>query len=79
MSLRMRLFVMMGSLVALLVFAQWWWIRGLTRDLSAEVGEVAVWVGNHVASALVEERRAPCAGFRLWRGHSHHPRDRAPR
>ncbi len=62
MSLRMRLFAMMGGLVALLVFAQWWWIRGLTRDLSAEVGEVAVWVGNHVASALVEERRAPCAG-----------------
>ncbi len=62
MSLRMRLFAMLGGLVALLVFVQWWWVRGLTRDLTAEVGEVAVWVGNNVATALVEERREPCVG-----------------
>lgn len=63
MSLRMRLFVMLGALVALLVFVQWWWIRGLADDLTAEVGEVAVWVGNNVATALVEERgREPCVG-----------------
>jgi signal transduction histidine kinase len=50
MSLRLRLFLGLASLVAVLVAAQWWWVRGLTRDLSDEVGFVALKVGHALTS-----------------------------
>ena len=50
MSLRLRLFVLFGGLVALLVLAQWWWVRALTRDLSSEIDEVASSVGHSVVA-----------------------------
>ena len=37
MSLRTRLFLGVGSLVALLIGVQWWWARGLAAGLSKEV------------------------------------------
>jgi signal transduction histidine kinase len=53
MSLRVRLFLLLGGLVVLLVAAQWWFVRSLTHDLSGELGEVAVFVGQSVASSIV--------------------------
>ena len=50
MSLRLRLFLLFGGLVALLVVAQWWWVRVLTRDLSSEIDEVASSVGHSVVA-----------------------------
>ncbi len=50
MSLRLRLFLLFGGLVALLVLAQWWWVRALTRDLSSEIDEVASSVGHSVVA-----------------------------
>ena len=48
MSLRLRLFLLFGGLLALLVLAQWWWVRVLTRDLSSEIDDVASSVGHSV-------------------------------
>jgi signal transduction histidine kinase len=56
MTLRARLFLFFGGLVALLVVGQWLLVETLTRDLSADVGEVAASVGKDVFSSL-EERR----------------------
>ena len=42
MSLRIRLFLLLGGLVALLAAAQWWWIRGLTGELYDELDAVAI-------------------------------------
>ncbi len=50
MSLRLRLFLLFGGLLALLVLAQWWWVRVLTRDLSSEIDEVASSVGHSVVA-----------------------------
>ena len=50
MTLRLRLFLLFGGLVVLLVLAQWWWVRVLTRDLSSEVDEVASSVGHSVVA-----------------------------
>ena len=50
MSLRLRLFILIGGLVALLVLAQWWWTRALAQDLSSEIDEVASSVGHSVAT-----------------------------
>ncbi len=50
MSLRLRLFLVFGGLVALLVLAQWWWVRVLTRDLSSEIDKVASSVGHSVVA-----------------------------
>ncbi len=52
MSLRIRLFLLLSALVALLVAAQSWWVRSLTRELSAEVGEVALSVGSSMATVV---------------------------
>ena len=52
MSLRIRLFLLLSALVALLVAAQAWWVRSLTRELSAEVGEVALSVGSSMATVV---------------------------
>ena len=50
MSLRLRLFLLFGGLLALLVLAQWWWVRVLTRDLSSEIDRVASSVGHSVVA-----------------------------
>lgn len=52
MSLRLRLFLLLGTLVALLVVGQWWLVRTLSRDVSTEVGEVAFSVGRSVITAV---------------------------
>ena len=52
MSLRVRLFLLLSALVALLVVAQAWWVRSLTRELAAEVGEVALSVGSSMATVV---------------------------
>jgi signal transduction histidine kinase len=57
MSLRIRLFLLLGGLVALLAALQWWWIQGLTGDLYDELDEVAVTVGRSVASIIVAGSR----------------------
>jgi signal transduction histidine kinase len=63
MSLRFRLFLLVSALVALLLVAQGWLVRTLARDLSAEVGEMALSVGSSMATAVgggelvLEERR----------------------
>jgi hypothetical protein len=54
MTLRTRLFLIIGGLAALLVLAQWWWTRKLTRELSDEVDEVASSVGHSVASFFTD-------------------------
>ncbi len=54
MSLRLRLFLLFGGLVALLVSAQWWWVRVLTRDLSSEIDQVASSVGHSVATFFAD-------------------------
>ncbi len=50
MSLRLRLFLLFGGLVASLVVAQWWWVRVVTRDLSSEIDQVASSVGRSVVA-----------------------------
>ncbi len=59
MSLRLRLFILIGGLVALLVVAQWWWARVLARDLSSEIDEVASAVGHSVAAFFSDVEAAP--------------------
>ncbi len=59
MSLRLRLFLGLAGLVAAMVAAQWWWVRGLTRDLSAEVSSVAYEVSHSVASIFTRDA-SPC-------------------
>ena len=56
MSIRFRLFLLLGALVTLLAAAQWWWIRGLTNELVEEIDQVAFFVGSSVASVIVENR-----------------------
>ncbi|MCP4655281.1 MAG: HAMP domain-containing histidine kinase [bacterium] len=66
MSLRVRLFLVFGGLVALLVLAQWWWVRTLTRELSEELEVTAIGVGMQVADVFVGEHdcaNAPCRKF----------------
>lgn len=53
MSLRLRLFLVLAGLVAVLLAAQVWWVRSLADEMSTEVEAVAVTVGRAVAS-LVE-------------------------
>ncbi len=48
MSLRLKLFLLFGGLVASVVLAQWWWVRAMTRDLSSEIDAVASSVGHSV-------------------------------
>ncbi len=50
MSLRLRLFLLMGGLVAVLVLAQWWFVRLLTRDLSSELDVVVTSVGESMVA-----------------------------
>ncbi len=52
MTLRWRLFLLFGGLVALLVAGQWWLVRTLSRDLAGEVGNVAVSVGRSLLTVV---------------------------
>lgn len=52
MSLRTRLFLLIGGLAAILVVAQWWLVRSLSRDVTSEVGHVAFRVGEGVVASL---------------------------
>jgi signal transduction histidine kinase len=52
MSLRMRLFVLIGGLAALLVLAQVLLVRSLAREVADETGQVAFEVGEDVVSWL---------------------------
>ena len=53
MSLRTRLFLLFGGLLAVLLVAEWTLARSLTRELSAEMGEIAFKVGCSVVSGVV--------------------------
>lgn len=53
-SLRLRLFLLLGGLVALLVAGQWWLVRSLTGELSSEVEVVALSVGRSLITAMDE-------------------------
>ncbi len=55
MSLRMRWFLVIGGLVALLVAAQGWWVSQLARDLSDEEERVAVKVGRSMAHVFLTD------------------------
>ena len=57
MSLRSRMFLMLGGLVALLVLAQWWLVRSLSSDLDTELDSVALSVGSSVAWLLDDSRQ----------------------
>lgn len=52
MSLRMRLFLIFGGLIALLTTAQWWMLRTMTRGLEQEIEKVALHVSSDVASVF---------------------------
>lgn len=54
MSLRFRLFLVLGTLVAVLIGAQGWLVRSLADALKMEVDVVALNVGTEVARALSE-------------------------
>ncbi|MEM7585636.1 MAG: HAMP domain-containing sensor histidine kinase [Acidobacteriota bacterium] len=73
MSLRLRLFLSISGLVVVLVVAQWWFVRLLTRDLSSELDVVVTSVGESmlamfkssdfdVEKMLAGHGLAPCAG-----------------
>ena len=52
MSLRMRLFLIFGGLIAVLMSAQWWMLRAMTRNLEAQVDDLAFSVGSNVAAVF---------------------------
>lgn len=56
MSLRLRLFTMLGGLILLLLLAQWWWVWGLMRGLDADVDEVVLRVSTSVVKAVAPSR-----------------------
>ena len=63
MSIRLRLFLLLGSLVTLMAIAQWWWIQGLTGDLYDELDRIAIFVGQSVASVIVESHTEEGGSF----------------
>lgn len=52
MSLRTKLFLIFGGLIAVLVIGQWWMVRGLTRNILAEVELLAVSVGRDMLAVF---------------------------
>ncbi|HMM34305.1 MAG TPA: hypothetical protein PKA62_06165, partial [Thermoanaerobaculia bacterium] len=52
MTLRVKLFALMGGLLALMVGAEWLLVEALTRDLRVEVTAVATSVGRDVVKVL---------------------------
>ncbi|MEM8963194.1 MAG: HAMP domain-containing sensor histidine kinase [Acidobacteriota bacterium] len=59
MSLRTRLFIGLGALVALLVLVQWWWVGSLTRELEDRLDRITLEVGSSVAALFVEHDHEP--------------------
>lgn len=53
-TLRLRLFVLFGGLLALLVAAQAWLVRSLTRELSEELSKLAASVGSQVVRVVTK-------------------------
>ncbi len=54
MTLRLKLFVLIGGLLALMVGAEWLLVETLTKDLRVEVSAVATSVGKDVLKVLQE-------------------------
>jgi len=52
MSLRLKLFLLFGGLIAALLTAQWLMVRALTRDVARQFENAAVSVGRDTATAL---------------------------
>lgn len=59
MSLRLKLFLIFGGLLALLVLAQGWLVRSLAQDLEGELGAVAFVIGRSVAEAVGDGEPLP--------------------
>ena len=55
MALRVKLFALMGGLLALMVGAEWLLVEALTRELRVEVSAVATSVGKDVVKVLQHE------------------------
>jgi len=53
MSLRIRLFLIFGTLIAVLLGAQWYMLRTLTNDLAADADDLAFSVSQGVASVFI--------------------------
>ncbi len=61
MSLRRRLFLLLGGLICLLLVGQWLLFRSLTRAVTDDVRTVAFRVGEEILSGFsyrIESRRA---------------------
>lgn len=59
MSLRFRLFLLLGGLIAVLLFAQWWMWRTLTGKLDSEMKHMAFSVGQGVVSFFAVDEEDP--------------------
>jgi signal transduction histidine kinase len=55
MSLRSRLIILFGSLLAVVLAGAWWWSTWLTRQMSAELDQAAEIVGRSVVSLVGNE------------------------
>jgi len=60
MSLKWRLFLIFGGLLALLLLAQAWLVHSLAGELQGELGEAAFEVGSSVASVFVTADTPEC-------------------
>ena len=80
MTLRLKLFGLIGGLLALMVGAEWFLIDSLTEDLRSEVGAVASSVGKDLVKVLVPrvrklEKVLPSSDeLRRLREHAEEPR-----
>ena len=54
MSLRLRLMLLFGGLLVVMLAAAWWWSQWLTRNLTSELDQVALSVGQSVVSIIGE-------------------------
>jgi len=53
MSLRSKVFLLFGALLAILLGSQWFMMRSITQDVSRELGQVAFSVGRDTASFFI--------------------------
>ncbi len=63
MSLRTRLFVLFGGLIAIFALAQGWLVRALSRDLDGAVDDVAFRVSSSLVSLLLPAPDRDTEGF----------------
>ncbi len=56
MSLRNKVFILFGALVAILLGSQWIMMRAITQDVSRELGQVAFEVSRDTASYFILDR-----------------------